>query len=378
MPKTASEGKSKKKKTPPQPVIVVTGKNAFAWLLSLFVVCGCMFVIGVLVGRDQAPIRFDTNEWEQNLEDLKISVLAKQEEFRESIEHIEILDYLKEKGKSIQFYKQYIPPILSPKYGKAPPPPDTRPVAGESPLPEGPGEQMVAMTDLQPPAPEKEVSTPAESPISADIAVISAEGSPMDAPESADTETTSEATAGQAPVLDASETLSGQMASEDLEKPLPGADGVIVTKTPATTKPAVLTASAPPPQPPAPVVDEAETVIETTRYASSEFVMDKPTAEATTDMPPVETAVLPECKDPAASMQYAIQVASLREQGKADTVRDKFRSRGYPAYCQSSEVRGVLWHRVRIGPYPDRHTADQDCRRLKEVGVDALIFVLER
>ena len=76
--------------------------------------------------------------------------------------------------------------------------------------------------------------------------------------------------------------------------------------------------------------------------------------------------------------KYIRDDGTLREPEKAASVRDKFRSRGYPAYCQSSEVRGVIWHRVRIGPYPDRHTADQDYLRLKEVGVDALVFVLER
>lgn len=378
MPKPATTKKSAEKKTPPKPVIVVTRGNAFGWLLSLFVVCGCMFVIGILVGRGQAPVQFDTHEWEHDLNNLKISVLAKQEEIRGAIERIEIIDFLKEKGKSIQFYKQYIPPILSPKYGKTPPPTDTRPVAGEPPLPEGPGEHRVAITDHQAPAPEKDVAVSTESAFAPDMAVIAAEGSPMDAPElpeTIDTTATSETTAGQPFVASTTETFADQTPvpetiQEDLEKPAPATTGMIVTKTPATTKPSAARASLPP----ATVFFPADAEADMATQAST-----SPSEEIDTDMPSAEAAALPECREPeTSSLQYAIQVASLKELDKANTVRDKFRSRGYPAYCQSSEVRGGIWHRVRIGPYPDRHTADQDCLRLKEVGVDALVFVLER
>ncbi len=379
MPKPAITKKSAEKKTPPKPVIVVTSRNAFGWLLSLFVVCGCMFVIGVLVGRGQAPVQFDTHEWEHDLNNLKISVLAKQEEIRGVIERIEIIDYLKEKGNSIQFYKQYIPPILSPKYGKTPPPKDTRPVAGEPPLPEVPSEHMVAMTDHQAPAPEKDIAVSAESAFAPDMAVIAGEGSPMDAselPETIDTEAIFETTAGQEFVASPTETFADQAPGpetiqEDLEKPAPATIGMIVTKTPATTKPSAAKTSPPPPTLSFPAGAEADM---TTQASTS------PSEKTDTDMPSAEAEALPERRDPEASspLQYAIQVTSLKELDKANAVRDKFRSRGYPAYCQSSEVRGGIWHRVRIGPYPDRHTADQDYLRLKEVGVDALVFVLER
>jgi cell division septation protein DedD len=90
------------------------------------------------------------------------------------------------------------------------------------------------------------------------------------------------------------------------------------------------------------------------------------------ETPPVETV----SKPPGSSKQYTIQVASLREADKADIVKDKFRQKGYPAYCQSSPVRGEVWHRVRIGPYPDKTIAEKDCRRLEEAGFDALMLIV--
>jgi cell division protein FtsN len=375
MPKPATEKKTTKKKTTPQPIIVVTGKNAFGWMLSLFVVCGCMFVIGVLVGRGQAPVQFDTQEWEQDLKNLKISVLAKQKELQGAIEHIEVLDFLKEKGKSIQFYKQYIPPLLSPKYGKNPPATKTLPVAGEPSLPEEAGDQSVAaLTPTISAAPENHASpaVTASTAISPEMEMVSGKDSaiaPPESPETPGTETTAETAGEQPPVYETTGTDPGQTPypetmQGDPEKPAPATDVVMTVKTPATSKPGSTKTSS------APVIDEAYTPARTQTF---------PEPEPDTAVSPDVVAAAPESADPAApSLQYAIQVASLRELDKANTVRDKFRARGYPAYCQSSEVRGVIWHRVRIGPYPDRHTADQDCMRLKEVGVDALVFVLER
>lgn len=375
MAKPAITKKPSKKKPSPQPIIVVTGKNAFGWMLSLFVVCGCMFVIGVLVGRGQAPVQFDTQEWEQDLKNLKISVLAKQKELQGAIEHIEVLDFLKEKGKSIQFYKQYIPPLLSPKYGKNPPATKILPVAGEPSLPEEAGGQSVAaLTPKMSAAPANHAS-PAETTttaISPKMEMVSGKDSaiaPPESPETRGTEATAETAGGQPPVYETTGTDPGQTQypdtiQEDPEKPTPATDAMMTVKTPATTKPGPTKTSS------APAADKARAPARTQTF---------PEQKPDTAVSPDVVAAAPESTDPAApSLQYAIQVASLRELDKANTVRDKFRTRGYPAYCQRSEVRGMIWHRVRIGPYPDRHTADLDCMRLKEVGVDALVFVLER
>ena len=72
---------------------------------------------------------------------------------------------------------------------------------------------------------------------------------------------------------------------------------------------------------------------------------------------------------------YAIQVASLRDSQKAETIRDKYKSRGYPAFTQTAVVEGKgRWSRVRIGPYTDRSQAENDLLRLQKAGVDAMLL----
>lgn len=76
-----------------------------------------------------------------------------------------------------------------------------------------------------------------------------------------------------------------------------------------------------------------------------------------------------------APVTLVIQVASLRSEENARTVRDKFRARGYPAYTQQAIVEGKgKWSRVRIGPYSDRRHAKKDLARLQKAGVDAILL----
>jgi cell division septation protein DedD len=362
MPKAGIARKSPSKKTAPKPLMVVTRKNAFGWLLSLFVVCGCMFVIGILVGRGQAPVQFDTHEWEQDLKNLKTSVLAKREEIRESIGHIEIFDYLKEKGKSVQFYKQYVPPVLVPKYGKYAPTPGAAAVAGET----SSSEQLLQTLEMEQPA-----ATPAPD---RSFAAESSGASPPTPDLSA------EASHVQAEPAETSDTFGEQEAwretiGENIDQTTVATDEMIAVKAPATPRPSTTIAVVTPTI----GTDSANTASDSaTDPGMPVYALP---AETAADMPveePQTYASSPKTAAAGPGLQYAIQVASLREPDKAAAVRDKFRSRGYPAYCQSSQVQGVIWHRVRIGPYPDRHTADQDYMRLKEVGVDALVFVLEQ
>lgn len=81
---------------------------------------------------------------------------------------------------------------------------------------------------------------------------------------------------------------------------------------------------------------------------------------------------------PPASQEkmYAIQVASLRDPGKAEKVRNKFRNKGYPAFTQVALVEGKgRWCRVRLGPYKNRAQAEDDLERLQKAGVDAILFL---
>jgi cell division septation protein DedD len=64
----------KKKKTraaPKKPFKVLTRKAVIGWLVAIFIACGWMFALGVLVGRDQAPIEFDVDALEKKIHQLR-------------------------------------------------------------------------------------------------------------------------------------------------------------------------------------------------------------------------------------------------------------------------------------------------------------------
>ena len=77
------------------------------------------------------------------------------------------------------------------------------------------------------------------------------------------------------------------------------------------------------------------------------------------------------------NIKYVIQVASLNDLNNAAIIRDKLIAKGYPAFCRSTDIKGKVWHRVRIGPYYEKSIAQKDCARLKEGGMDALLIFME-
>ena len=273
---TTPEVPTSKKKAPrkkPEPFLTIDHHNLVGWIMSCFVICGCMFFLGVMVGRNTAPVQFDVEEIEEKLSKLQgISVLNQEnaekppapeatvaditnieENIREMSElpiiREDIIDILKEKGQEPEIYEQYVPPVLTPKYAKT--------------------------------APEKPKQTAAKA---APSSQSTADASPMD-------------------------TLKVDVL-----------------------KPEVRATSAPAPRHSSPAVS---------------------------------------------GVAFAIQIASLKDPEKARSLMNKFREKGYPAFCQSSEINTTTWHRVRIGPYPDRAMADKDYNRLKAAGVDALIISME-
>ena len=64
--------KEKKTKAPDRkPFKVLTRKAIIGWLVAIFIACGWMFALGVLVGRNQAPIKYDLDMIEKKLSELK-------------------------------------------------------------------------------------------------------------------------------------------------------------------------------------------------------------------------------------------------------------------------------------------------------------------
>jgi cell division septation protein DedD len=66
-----------------------------------------------------------------------------------------------------------------------------------------------------------------------------------------------------------------------------------------------------------------------------------------------------ELAEPGEPGGYQLQVSSFQEQGDADAFVLALRRRGHRAYVQPAHVQGRgLWHRVRIGPFRYKRSAE--------------------
>lgn len=67
--------------------------------------------------------------------------------------------------------------------------------------------------------------------------------------------------------------------------------------------------------------------------------------------------------------QYGVQVAALKKANHADFVRKNFSTKGYQVYRQKTEVDGVTWYRVRLGPYANEEEARETLEQIKSSGL---------
>jgi len=245
-----------------------------------FIICGFMFSIGVLVGRNTAPVRFDVDSLEEVLGNLqhRDDALKAEKEAKEKIRLADrsgkppsrdILFQLQDKGELPKIYQQYAPPLLKPKYAKTPPSKEDQRLAAATGMDENEG-GVSEDNDMMPP----------------DMMPIDiAEDSPMD-------------------------NSSKPAGTSEIAKPETAPSETVIAETPK----------------------------------------------------------------PATAGKFAIQVASLKDLDQARMLMNKFKEKGYPAFFQSSNLNGQIWHRIRIGPYPDRELAVKDQNRLKQAGVDCLVL----
>jgi len=64
-----------------KPFLELTRKKATGWFFLILVVCGWMFVLGILVGRGTAPVQFDVDKLKKDLvNELKAAVEKEKEE----------------------------------------------------------------------------------------------------------------------------------------------------------------------------------------------------------------------------------------------------------------------------------------------------------
>ena len=63
--------KKNKRKTPEfkKPFLVLNRRKLAGWAVAIFFLCAWMFVLGVLVGRDTAPLKFDIKKLQQGQDD---------------------------------------------------------------------------------------------------------------------------------------------------------------------------------------------------------------------------------------------------------------------------------------------------------------------
>ncbi len=105
------QNKAAQKRAAPRPIFIINRGNVLGWIFLAFSACGLMFVLGVLVGRDQAPIRFDIERLDEKLTHLKQSVLTNQ-----AIKPFDVLENLKKDG--IPEAAETDPHTVAPRYAK--------------------------------------------------------------------------------------------------------------------------------------------------------------------------------------------------------------------------------------------------------------------
>jgi len=86
--------KKNKRKEPEfkKPFIVLSRRKIAGWLFLIFFLCAWMFVLGVLVGRGTAPVKFDIAALEKKIEASKKDDLGKQKEMPVQKEAVTVKD----------------------------------------------------------------------------------------------------------------------------------------------------------------------------------------------------------------------------------------------------------------------------------------------
>ncbi len=106
----SSSKKTASKKSARRPIFTVDRSNMLRWILAAFLGLGLMFTLGVLVGRNQAPIHFDIKRLDEQLANLKDSILTT------PIKRIDVIRNLKK--NKLPEIQDHDPHTLSPKYAQ--------------------------------------------------------------------------------------------------------------------------------------------------------------------------------------------------------------------------------------------------------------------
>jgi cell division protein FtsN len=103
----------------------LTRKGVWFWIVSIFFISAWMFVLGILVGRGTAPVRFDIHQIQKELAELKKKTLKEalhrfkiDKETLEDKPDLDFYEALKTSKEEISLPEQPV------KEGKTPPPPE--------------------------------------------------------------------------------------------------------------------------------------------------------------------------------------------------------------------------------------------------------------
>src|SRR4029453_1171086 len=114
------------------------------------------------------------------------------------------------------------------------------------------------------------------------------------------------------------------------------------------------------PKPPSPEPPKAEAPKE--EPAKTETPKEEPRKSEPPPAPKVEPA------REAASGEYAVQVFAFSDDKGANSLVNKLKGKGFPAYSEPVNTsRGTLW-RVRVAQYPSRDSASAVREKLKGEG----------
>ena len=89
---------------------------------------------------------------------------------------------------------------------------------------------------------------------------------------------------------------------------------------------------------------------------------------------------LPESKPSRANenKEFYLQAASFVNQADAEKLRASLALKGYRSVTQERASNGVIYHRVRLGPYADKRKAKTAKTKLQKIGVKPFMYSVDK
>lgn len=79
--------------------------------------------------------------------------------------------------------------------------------------------------------------------------------------------------------------------------------------------------------------------------------------------PPVPA---PQVNNNKKQLYYTVQVAAFNNPAEAKRLQDRLKAKGQPAYIVEANIKGTVWHRVRVGKFADKPGAEAMAAAIEE------------